>query len=131
VHYFLALSYAQELMARSSVSAQCDLVASYMDGVHVKIAEAYKPPRKIGLPAAYNNRLPDVSKLVYDFSLEKSVLEKVRCNLYFYSHDPILYDILYGILHICYIEICIEIIYINNEDFSFLTTSLVIYYFIY
>lgn len=48
-----------------------------MDGVHVKIAEAYKPPRKIGLPAAYNNRLPDVSKLMYDFSLEKSVLEKM------------------------------------------------------
>ncbi|XP_011871826.1 PREDICTED: uncharacterized protein LOC105564213 [Vollenhovia emeryi] len=64
-------------MARPSVSAQCDLVASYMDGVHVKIAEAYKPPRKIGLPAAYNNRLPDVSKLVYDFSLERSVLEKI------------------------------------------------------
>ncbi|CAL1676739.1 unnamed protein product [Lasius platythorax] len=58
-------------------SAQCDLVASYMDGVHVKIAEAYKPPRKIGLPAAYNNRLPDVSKLTYDFSLEKSVVEKM------------------------------------------------------
>ncbi|XP_018338438.1 PREDICTED: uncharacterized protein LOC108746273 isoform X2 [Trachymyrmex septentrionalis] len=64
-------------MARSSVSAQCDLVASYMDGVHVKIAEAYKPPRKIGLPVAYNNRLPDISKLTYDFSLEKSVLEKM------------------------------------------------------
>lgn len=48
-----------------------------MDGVHVKIAEAYKPPRKIGLPAAYNNRLPDVSKMMYDFSLEKSVLEKM------------------------------------------------------
>lgn len=64
-------------MARFSVSAQCDLVASYMDGVNVKIAEAYKPPRKIGLPAAYNNRLPDVSKLTYDFSLEKSVVEKM------------------------------------------------------
>lgn len=71
-------------MARSS-STQCDLVASYMDGVHVKIAEAYKPPRKIGLPAAYNNRLPDVSKLVYDFSLERSVLEKVRRNHLSYS----------------------------------------------
>ncbi|XP_034188638.1 uncharacterized protein LOC117608124 isoform X2 [Osmia lignaria lignaria] len=34
-------------MTRSSVSAQCDLLASYMDGVHVKIAEAYKPPRKM------------------------------------------------------------------------------------
>lgn len=64
-------------MARSSVSAQCDLIASYMDGVHVKIAEAYKPPRKICLPVAYNNKLPDVSKLNYDFNLEKSVLEKV------------------------------------------------------
>ncbi|KAM0727522.1 Ubiquitin-associated protein 1 [Formica fusca] len=64
-------------MARPFVSAQCDLVASYMDGVHVKIAEAYKPPRKIGLPAAYNNRLPDVSKLTYDFSLENSVLKKM------------------------------------------------------
>ncbi|XP_076232054.1 uncharacterized protein LOC143177779 [Calliopsis andreniformis] len=64
-------------MARSSVSAQCDLVASYMDGVHVKIAEAYKPPKKVCLPAAYNNKLPDVSKLTYDFSLERSVLEKM------------------------------------------------------
>lgn len=64
-------------MARSSVSAQCDLIASYMDGVHVKIAEAYKPPRKICLPVAYNNKLPDVSKLNYDFNLEKSVLEKM------------------------------------------------------
>ncbi|XP_031840766.1 uncharacterized protein LOC116430575 [Nomia melanderi] len=64
-------------MARSSVSAQCDLVASYMDGVHVKIAEAYKPPRKVCLPAAYNNKLPDVSKLTYNFTLERSVLEKM------------------------------------------------------
>ncbi|CAL7947486.1 unnamed protein product [Xylocopa violacea] len=64
-------------MARSSVSAQCDLIASYMDGVHVKIAEAYKPPRKVCLPAVYNNKLPDVTKLTYDFSLERSVLEKM------------------------------------------------------
>lgn len=64
-------------MARSSISAQCDSVASYMDGVHVKIAEAYKPPRKVGLPAVCNNKLPDISKLVYNFSLEKSVLEKM------------------------------------------------------
>ncbi|XP_047361647.1 uncharacterized protein LOC124953790 isoform X1 [Vespa velutina] len=64
-------------MARSSISAQCDSVASYMDGVHVKIVEAYKPPRKVGLPAVYNNKLPDISKLVYNFSLEKSVLEKM------------------------------------------------------
>ncbi|KZC04578.1 PREDICTED: uncharacterized protein LOC107190867 [Dufourea novaeangliae] len=64
-------------MARSSVSAQCDLVASYMDGVHVKIAEAYKPPRKVCLPAAYNNKLPDMSKLTYNFILERSVLEKM------------------------------------------------------
>ncbi|KAG7209397.1 hypothetical protein KM043_015492 [Ampulex compressa] len=63
-------------MARPSISAQCDLVASYMDGVHVKIAEAYKPPRKVCLPAAYN-KFPDVSKLTYDFSLERSVLEKM------------------------------------------------------
>lgn len=69
-------------MARSSVAAQCDLVASYMDGVHVKIAEAYKPPRKIGLPAAYNNRLSDVSRVMYDFDLERSVLDKVP--RYFY-----------------------------------------------
>ncbi|XP_063973053.1 uncharacterized protein LOC135160446 [Diachasmimorpha longicaudata] len=62
-------------MSRSS--SQCDQVASYMDGVNVKIAEAYKPPRKFGLPAAYNNKFPDVSKLTYDFSLERSVLEKV------------------------------------------------------
>ncbi|XP_066587872.1 ubiquitin-associated protein 1 [Prorops nasuta] len=61
-------------MARSS--AQCDSVA-YMDGVHVKIAEAYKPPRKMGLPTVYNNKLPDVSKPIFDFSLEKSVLEKM------------------------------------------------------
>lgn len=64
-------------MARSSVSAQCDLMASYMDGIHVKIAEAYKPPRKICLPAACNNKLPDVTKLTYDCSLERSVLEKM------------------------------------------------------
>ncbi|XP_017881187.1 uncharacterized protein LOC108625597 [Ceratina calcarata] len=64
-------------MARSSVSAQCDLMASYMDGIHVKIAEAYKPPRKICLPAACNNKLLDVTKLTYDFSLERSVLEKM------------------------------------------------------
>lgn len=69
-------------MTRSSVSAQCDLVASYMDGVHVKIAEAYKPPRKVCLPAAYNNKLPDVSKLTYDFNLERSVLEKVIGIIY-------------------------------------------------
>ncbi|CAK9812194.1 Ubiquitin-associated protein 1 [Anthophora quadrimaculata] len=64
-------------MARPSVSAQCDLIASYMDGIHVKIAEAYKPPRKLCLPAAYNNKLPDLSKLTYDFNLERSVLEKM------------------------------------------------------
>ncbi|XP_011297188.1 uncharacterized protein [Fopius arisanus] len=62
-------------MSRSS--GQCDQAASYMDGVQVKIAEAYKPPRKFGLPAAYNNKFPDVSKYDYDFSLERSVLEKV------------------------------------------------------
>ena len=56
----------------------CDNLASYMDGVNVKIAEAYKPPRKVTLSAAYNNKLPDVSKHIYDFSLEKSVLDKVR-----------------------------------------------------
>ncbi|CAK9812193.1 Ubiquitin-associated protein 1 [Anthophora quadrimaculata] len=59
------------------LSAQCDLIASYMDGIHVKIAEAYKPPRKLCLPAAYNNKLPDLSKLTYDFNLERSVLEKM------------------------------------------------------
>lgn len=64
-------------MTRSSVSAQCDLMASYMDGIHVKIAEAYKPPRKICLPAACNNKLPDITKLTYDFGLERSVLEKM------------------------------------------------------
>ncbi|XP_046620474.1 uncharacterized protein LOC124305275 isoform X2 [Neodiprion virginianus] len=48
-----------------------------MDGVHVKIAEAYKPPRKIALPVAYNNKLPDVSNYVYDFSLERVVIEKM------------------------------------------------------
>ncbi|XP_046482747.1 ubiquitin-associated protein 1 isoform X1 [Neodiprion pinetum] len=64
-------------MARPTVSAQCDSVASYMDGVHVKIAEAYKPPRKIALPVAYNNKLPDVSNYVYDFSLERVVIEKM------------------------------------------------------
>lgn len=78
-------------MARSSISAQCDLIASYMDGVHVKIAEAYKPPRKICLPAAYNNKLPNVSKLTYDFNLERSVLEKVE--YYFTSiHDIHLFE---------------------------------------
>ncbi|XP_043484474.1 transcription initiation factor TFIID subunit 1 [Leptopilina heterotoma] len=64
-------------MARATSSMQCDSVATYMDGVHVKIAEAYKPPRKIALPAAYNNRLPDASRYSYDFSLERSVLQKM------------------------------------------------------
>lgn len=64
-------------MARASNSTQCDGIATYMDGVNVKIAEAYKPPRKIALPAAYNNRLPDASRYSYDFSLERSVLQKV------------------------------------------------------
>ncbi|XP_012263998.2 ubiquitin-associated protein 1 [Athalia rosae] len=64
-------------MSRPTISAQCDSVASYMDGVHVKIAEAYKPPRKIALPVAYNNKLPDVSKYTYDFSLEKVVIDKM------------------------------------------------------
>lgn len=76
------------IMARASISSQCcDTVASYMDGVHVKIAEAYKPPRKVTLPAAYNNKLPDISKHTYDFSLEKSVIDKVTLfhNLFEYS----------------------------------------------
>ncbi|XP_033216576.1 ubiquitin-associated protein 1 [Belonocnema kinseyi] len=64
-------------MARASNSTQCESVATYMDGVHVKIAEAYKPPRKIALPAAYNNRLPDASRYCYDFTLERSVLQKM------------------------------------------------------
>ncbi|XP_012285075.1 uncharacterized protein LOC105702243 [Orussus abietinus] len=64
-------------MARASTLAQCDAVASSMDGVNVKIAEAYKPPRRIALPAAYNNRLPDVSRYEYDFTLEKSVVTKI------------------------------------------------------
>jgi hypothetical protein len=64
-------------MARASTSAQCDSIATYMDGVQVKIAEAYKSPQKVALPAAYYNKLPDVSKYTYDFSLEKSVLNKV------------------------------------------------------
>lgn len=64
-------------MARASNSTQCDGIATYMDGVNVKIAEAYKPPRKIALPAAYNNRLPDASRYSYDFSLERSVLQKM------------------------------------------------------
>lgn len=64
-------------MSRPTASAQCDSVASYMDGVHVKIAEAYKPPRKIALPVAYNNKLPDVTKYTYDFSLERIVIDKM------------------------------------------------------
>ncbi|XP_058805356.1 uncharacterized protein LOC131672260 [Phymastichus coffea] len=65
-------------MSRTSASSQCDSVAAYMDGVQVKIAEAYKPPKKIVVPAAYYNKLPDVSKYTYDLSLEKSVLDKMK-----------------------------------------------------
>lgn len=65
-------------MARASSSSQCDTIASYMDGVQVKVAEAYKPPRKIALPPAYYSKLPDVSKYTYDTTLEKNVIEKVR-----------------------------------------------------
>ncbi|XP_034934886.1 ubiquitin-associated protein 1 isoform X2 [Chelonus insularis] len=59
---------------------QSDPVLSYMDGVQVKIAEAYKPPRKITLPIAYNNnsKLPDITKYCYDVNLEKSVLNKLK-----------------------------------------------------
>ncbi|XP_031780716.1 ubiquitin-associated protein 1 [Nasonia vitripennis] len=65
-------------MSRASNSTQCEPVATYMDGVQVKIAEAYKPPPKVLPPAAFYNKLPDVSKCSYDFSLEKSVLEKMK-----------------------------------------------------
>ena len=84
-------------MARASNSNQCESVATYMDGVHVKIAEAYKPPRKIALPAAYNNRFPDVSKYSYDFTLERSVLQKV---IYFFI---ILWKIKVFIELICFV----------------------------
>lgn len=63
-------------MARASISSS-DPVSSYMDGVNVKIAEAYKPPRKVTLPAAYNNKFPDITRYNYDFSVERSILNKV------------------------------------------------------
>ncbi|KAJ8680197.1 hypothetical protein QAD02_015984 [Eretmocerus hayati] len=64
-------------MARSSTSAQCEPVATYMDGVRVKIADAYQPPRRIVYPKAYYSKLPDLSKYSYDFSLDKRILEKM------------------------------------------------------
>ncbi|KAH0561806.1 ubiquitin-associated protein 1 [Cotesia glomerata] len=64
-------------MARSSISSS-DPVSSYMDGVNVKIAEAYKPPRKVTLPAAYNNKFPDITRYNYDFSVERSILNKLE-----------------------------------------------------
>ncbi|CAG5090903.1 Similar to Cdk12: Cyclin-dependent kinase 12 (Drosophila melanogaster) [Cotesia congregata] len=64
-------------MARASISSS-DPVSSYMDGVNVKIAEAYKPPRKVTLPAAYNNKFPDITRYNYDFSVERSILNKLE-----------------------------------------------------
>ena len=63
-------------MARHSINSQCDSIATYMDGVCVKIADAYKPP-DIKPPNEYYAKLIDVSKFNYDFSLEKTAQEKV------------------------------------------------------
>lgn len=72
-----------EIMARFTSTIHCD--TSYMDGVQMKVADAYKPPRKIALPPAYYSKLPDVSKYTYDTSLEKNVIEKVRFLLFNYK----------------------------------------------
>lgn len=81
-------------MARTTASdsATQDSIASYMDGVQVKIAEAYKPPRRIALPAFYNNKLPDVTKYQYDFNYETAVLEKVK-NQFFIKHKQTYYQL--------------------------------------
>ncbi|XP_054288590.1 ubiquitin-associated protein 1-like [Macrosteles quadrilineatus] len=55
-----------------------DKHASYMDGIPVKISEKYKPPKKIILPGSVVNKLSsEISLPEYDFTLEKSVLEKM------------------------------------------------------
>ncbi|XP_068081418.1 ubiquitin-associated protein 1 isoform X3 [Anabrus simplex] len=51
---------------------------SYMDGVSVKIAENFKPPRKIALSVGFQHRFPVESGAEeYDFKLEHSVLSKM------------------------------------------------------
>lgn len=56
---------------------QCD---TYVDGVQVKIAEAYKPPRKLTLPAVYNNKSADLLNSTYDFEMDRTILGKVINN---------------------------------------------------
>lgn len=56
---------------------------NYTDGLRVKIAEKYKPPRKINLPLTYAQRLNLNKNLLenlptYDFGLEQSVAGKMR-----------------------------------------------------
>lgn len=61
----------------SKSSTQCECVATYMDGVKVKIADVYQKP-KIVFPSAYYTKMPDVSKCTYNFNREKRLFEKVK-----------------------------------------------------
>ncbi|XP_042905454.1 ubiquitin-associated protein 1 [Parasteatoda tepidariorum] len=50
--------------------------ASYLDGVPVKISSKFIPPRPVPLPYAYDEKLNyNILDEVYDFTLEKSVIE--------------------------------------------------------
>lgn len=58
---------------------------NYMSGVPVKIAESYKPPKKLALTQSVSQRLSTASsvttqlleKCTYDFSLERTVLQNM------------------------------------------------------
>lgn len=51
---------------------------TYVDGVPVKIAEQYKPPRRVTLPVSYQHRLAvETVTEEYDFKLENSLLQKM------------------------------------------------------
>lgn len=58
-------------------------VASYMDGITVKISEQYKPPPRINLPISYAQRLSlnkqfEDNAPSYSFELEKRVKEQLE-----------------------------------------------------
>ncbi|KAL7294030.1 hypothetical protein TKK_0012599 [Trichogramma kaykai] len=66
-------------MARPSPnSTQYDSIASYMDGVQVKITNKYQSPPNLVFPEEYYVKPPDPSRYTYNFNLEKNVLVKMK-----------------------------------------------------
>ncbi|CAB0042161.1 unnamed protein product [Trichogramma brassicae] len=69
-------------MARPSPnSTQYDSIASYMDGVQVKITNKYQSPPNLVFPEEYYVKPPDPARYTYNFNLEKNVLAKASGKL--------------------------------------------------